>query len=735
MVLVALGVAFSGCGCGTSPVIVPRDAGAECDDDLECQSGLCERIALDQLCLVKCADGCGPSEVCVRFGADRFGCAPEREGLCRPCIDDPSCGYPGDRCLTLAGQQACARDCSFDGKCPDGFTCDPAEKQCVPVSGTCLCTPKTNGQTVPCERMNGFGVCMGVKTCQHPVYSACSAKEPAAEVCNALDDDCDGKVDEELPAVTCGVGECRRTVAGCTDAGTAPVCTPGAPVTEVCDEKDNDCNAVVDDGWNKQIDPMNCGLCGVVCSAPRATTGCDGGACGIVACNGGYGDCNGSFADGCEVDLIVTNAHCGVCGRRCDVPNTNGTCVAGNCQGSCLPGFIDLDGVQSNGCEYQCTPTSTTDFPDLSFEDVNCDGIDGEVANAIFVSPSGLDANPGTRAAPKRTVQAGLVAAVTGNRRDVYVAAGTYTEQAQVPAGKGLYGGYAAATWARATANAVTVTGVVTPLAMTGASNARVQLMSFIGTSPAGTGQTAYGAFITSSQNVLLEGVTIRSAAGTAGAAGAAGSMGASGGAGQLGGPGVESSSLACASRPTPVPGAGGTNTVCNRPGGAGGTPANGANDGNPGEPGTGGTTPGQGVPYGLGDTVPGFTFVGGTGAVGATAAHGASGASFGSISSAGYALSTTATRGQTGGHGNGGGGGGGGGGGEVNCDSYGGAGAGGGAGGCGGTGGFPGTSGGASIGLFLFNASVTAVGSRVETGNGGAGGRGGFGGAGGLGG
>ena len=48
-----------------------------------------------------------------------------------------------------------------------------------------------------------------------------------------------------------------------------------------------------------------------------------------------------------------------------------------------------------------------TDLPDLGFVDSNCDGIDGTEPDAIFASPSGNDANPGTKAKPKREIAGG----------------------------------------------------------------------------------------------------------------------------------------------------------------------------------------------------------------------------------------------------------------------------------------------------------------------------------------
>ena len=65
------------------------------------------------------------------------------------------------------------------------------------------------------------------------------------------------------------------------------------------------------------------------------------------------------------------------------------------------------------------------DLPDLSFVDSNCDGIDGTEADAIFVSPKGSDANPGTRAKPKREIQAAVDVVKAGVGLYVLVAAGS----------------------------------------------------------------------------------------------------------------------------------------------------------------------------------------------------------------------------------------------------------------------------------------------------------------------
>ena len=92
-----------------------------------------------------------------------------------------------------------------------------------------------------------------------------------------------------------------------------------------------------------------------------------------------------------------------------------------------------------------------------AFTDSNCDGIDGNAAKAVFVSPVGDDANPGTRTQPKRTIAAGITTAAAANKQ-VYVTFGTFPERLDVANGVGVYGGYGL-DWSRSLANVTRFTG------------------------------------------------------------------------------------------------------------------------------------------------------------------------------------------------------------------------------------------------------------------------------------
>lgn len=81
---------------------------------------------------------------------------------------------------------------------------------------------------------------------------------------------------------------------------------------------------------------------------------CERGTCGYF-CEGGWADCDGSPANGCEVDVRVTPEHCGGCGMACGGSGTAAAtgCTDGMC--SCGPGRADCNGSRSDGCEMDIT--------------------------------------------------------------------------------------------------------------------------------------------------------------------------------------------------------------------------------------------------------------------------------------------------------------------------------------------------------------------------------------------
>lgn len=366
--------------------------GTPCSLDDECDTGLCDVVpgTSARVCLRKCTSGCKEIDQCTKLTAERFACVPQRAGLCQSCASDTDCPYPADKCITLGNDTFCGRDCSFDSTCPSSFRCadavdvngDPAPKQCQPTSGTCACTTATAGQMMPCEVTNSFGTCLGTVTCQPPMgFGACSARTPAAELCNGRDDDCDGMTDEEIADTICGVGACERRVPACTN-GRPNTCTPGMPDLEVCNRADDNCDGRVDENFDLQNDVGNCGTCNRACTFTNAVPKCDMGTCAIDRCVAGWVNLDGIPANGCEhpctptnngvevcdgrdnncdgrtdegFDLVSDPTNCGQCGLVCNVANgsvSSYRCNAGRCAvGMCTMGRGDCNQAFADGCE------------------------------------------------------------------------------------------------------------------------------------------------------------------------------------------------------------------------------------------------------------------------------------------------------------------------------------------------------------------------------------------------
>jgi hypothetical protein len=181
-----------------------------------------------------------------------------------------------------------------------------------------------------------------------------------AEVCNGLDDDCGGQVDEGDPGggASCSTGlpgVCGAGVMHCQNGAVQCVATvaPGSQI-EICNGVDDDCDGVVDEGFNLANDPQNCGYCGHVCSMPHAVAGCALSACRIASCNPGYVDLDATPADGCEYLCTPTGPE--ICGNGMDDD------CDGQVDETCYGHAIAIDGTNDFTPQEAFTTTSGSSY-------------------------------------------------------------------------------------------------------------------------------------------------------------------------------------------------------------------------------------------------------------------------------------------------------------------------------------------------------------------------------------
>ncbi|MEZ4375617.1 MAG: hypothetical protein R3B07_32705 [Polyangiaceae bacterium] len=154
------------------------------------------------------------------------------------------------------------------------------------------------------------------------------------------------------PAFGCAAPGCSS----CVVPNATPVCSGVNCAIGSCAAGFDDCNTDAVDGCEINIDqdPRNCGGCGNDCFANTTADNwrCVAGKCEVSSCPLGFEDCNQDPSDGCEVDLNSSVGNCGFCSNPCNLANATAQCNAGQCEvGSCDSGYGDCDGTAANGCE------------------------------------------------------------------------------------------------------------------------------------------------------------------------------------------------------------------------------------------------------------------------------------------------------------------------------------------------------------------------------------------------
>jgi hypothetical protein len=244
---------------------------------------------------------------------------------------------------------------------------------------------------------DGAGTVGGGDDCDDSVFAT---NPGATEICNAVDDDCDGHIDDGFDVdgdgyTTCGADGNGATTADndCDDA--VSTTNPGA--TEVCNAVDDDCDGTLDDGFDVDGDGYTtCGADGNAATAgdndcDDAVSATNPGA--TESCNAVDDDCDGTIDDGFDGDGDGFTT-CGADGdasatadNDCDdgvaavYPGALELCngVDDDCDGT-VDEDLDLDGDGVTNCAGDCDDTDATVYtgaPEL------CDGLDNDCDTVV----------------------------------------------------------------------------------------------------------------------------------------------------------------------------------------------------------------------------------------------------------------------------------------------------------------------------------------------------------------
>ncbi|NRA34983.1 MAG: hypothetical protein HRU17_16775, partial [Polyangiaceae bacterium] len=325
------------------------------------------------------ADPTGEPETCDNPGVD-----DDCNGLiddgpdCTGCLDIEICNGVDDDCDVTVDESPLFQLsdlCDVDGDC-NGGTCIDGECGCnddaqcetgYKCSSSSVCRPECGTDVGECNK--GYTIC---DTGGTDAPACVNSYDGDVEICDGLDNDCDGFVDEGLSDPnstmsqscysygsgtgdpTVGVGLCQLGSQVCTavvGSGTLSWGTCDGEVnpaaSDPCDGQDNNCNGQIDEG-NGVFEVCTAdGDCGANCNTGR----CD---CSSDA------DCGNGFE--CSFGLCHT-----VCSIGTDACQTDGVNKCDNGSATCCLANFDICSVATAG-------TPTTEI---------CDGINNDCDGQI----------------------------------------------------------------------------------------------------------------------------------------------------------------------------------------------------------------------------------------------------------------------------------------------------------------------------------------------------------------
>ena len=288
----------------------PDECEADCDDngvpdDVDLANGAtdCDDNGVLDACEADC-NGDGVNDACQELvevcdgvdndcdgqtdaeDADMVLVACENQvGVCEGAMKTPS--------LCVAGEWQPCGDPAYTAHSSDYATddasCDGRDNDCSGAADEDYVAAASSCGVGECAEATGELLCQLNEDGDKVVVDTCDPLAGASdELCNALDDDCDGDTDEDFADLGRGCdGDDEDSCAGgtyvCNDAGDGVTCdeVAGESTEEICDGVDNDCDGDTDEGCDDDED----GWCDIdmVCVIDIPAD--------VTPCANGCGDC------------------------------------------------------------------------------------------------------------------------------------------------------------------------------------------------------------------------------------------------------------------------------------------------------------------------------------------------------------------------------------------------------------------------------------------------------------
>jgi hypothetical protein len=261
------------------------------------------------------------------------------------CVTTNAACQTGQLGICGEGRMQCVDDAPacVQTQQPSSEICDLKDNDCNGLVDDGLVQTCYDGNAADLDR----GICHGgTSTCSLGQWTSCQGQTlPTLEICNSVDDNCNGDTDDGLSDQPCytgpvgsnDVGICRGGIQTCV-GGEWGTCTGETrPITETCDNaQDDNCDGAADEG------------CGCITGAEQPCYSGPIGTAGVGNCSIGSQQCEAGTWGLCTGDVVPAGETCNGQDDNCDGDvDENGVCNA--CTGpqtrSCYDGDAATEGV------------------------------------------------------------------------------------------------------------------------------------------------------------------------------------------------------------------------------------------------------------------------------------------------------------------------------------------------------------------------------------------------------